>query len=174
MLPDYRIGGAFNQNEKVLLVGGTSGAVVFLSDPRSLLGAKPDDVQKLIPEDWTGPEPLNKGRGWKYNDLKTGRMIAYEEGDPSGDDLGQPDSMLHRGFYYRLSNNGYVYRIAGPGNPAFNGSDAATISITAPDGSKTYFNEKIATDDPADGDGEGGDLSGDGADGGAGAGAADG
>jgi hypothetical protein len=172
MTPDYRIGGAFNQNEKVLLIGGASGAVVFLSDPRSLLGAKPEDVQKLIPEGFTGPDPLKKGRGWSYRDSKS-RAIRYEEGNPSAPDLRQPDSLLHRGPYFRISENGYVYRIAATGNPALNDPNAATISITAPDESKTYINEQIPTDDPGDGDGEGGDLSGE-AGGGAEGGAADG
>ena len=172
MTPDYRIGGAFNQNEKVLLTGGASGAVVFFSDPRSLIGVSPEDAEKLVPEGFSGPLPLKKGPGWKYIDSK-GRLFSYEEGSPFAIDRGQPDSMLHRGPYYRIAENGYIYRIAAPGNPALNDSNAATISITAPDGSKTYFNEKIATDDPADGDGEGGNL-GDGADGGAEGGAADG
>lgn len=173
MTPDYRIGGAFNLNEKVLLATSGVGAVVFFGDIRSLLGAKPEDVQKLIPEGFTGPRPLKKGPGWRYNELKTGRMIAYEEGDPTKG-LGQPDSMLHQGPYYRIAQDGYVYRIAAPGNPALNDPNAATISITAPDGSKTYVNEQIATDDPGDGGGEGGDLSGAGGDSGAGGGAADG
>jgi hypothetical protein len=81
MTPDYRIGGAFNQNEKVLLTGGASGAVVFFGDPKSLLGAKPEDIQKLIPKGFEGPEALKKGPGWKYNGSK-GRMVAFEEGDP--------------------------------------------------------------------------------------------
>jgi hypothetical protein len=157
MRPDYRIGGAFNQNEKVLLATAGSGAVVFFNDPKSLLGANPEEVQKLIPEGFTGPKPLNKGPGWRYNELKTGRMIAYEEGDPTKD-LGQPDSLLHQGPYYRIAENGYVYRIAAPGNPALNDPDAVTISIMAPDKSKVYINVKIATDDPEDGDGGGGDL----------------
>lgn len=170
MTPDYRIGGAFNQKEKVLLTGTGVGAVVFLSDPKSLLGAKPEDVQKLIPKEFTGPELLRKGPGWKYNGPK-GRMVAYEEGDPNAKDLGQPDSMLHQGPYYRITENGYVYRIAATGNPAFNDPNAATMSITAPDKSKVYIYQKIATDDPADGEGEEGDLGGDG---GAEGGAADG
>jgi hypothetical protein len=148
------------------------GSVVFFSDPKSLLGANPEDVQKLIPEGFTGPKPLHKGPGWRYNELKTGRVVAYEEGDPTKD-LGQPDSMLHQGPYYRIAENGYVYRIAAPGNPALSDPNAPTISITAPDGSKTYIKE-IATDDPGDGDGEGGDLGGTGGDGGAEGGAADG
>lgn len=173
MTPDYRIGGAFNQNEKVLLIGGASGAVVFFSDPKSLLGAKPEDVQKLIPEGFTGPKPLNKGPGWKYNGPK-GRTVIYEEGNPNAEDLGLPDSMLHRGPYYSITENGYVYRIAAPGNPALNDPDAATISITAPDKTKIFINLKIAMDDPGDGDGGGGDLGGTGGDGGAEGGAADG
>jgi hypothetical protein len=171
MTPDYRIGGAFSQNEKVLLTGTGVGAVVFFSDPKSLLGAKPEDVQKLIPKGFTGPEPLRKGPGWRYNAPK-GRVISYEEGNPNADDLGQPDSMLHQGPYYRIAENGYVYRIAAPGNPALNDPNTATISITAPDKSKIYLNEKLATDDPGGGDGEGGDLSDPGGGGGAEGGAA--
>jgi hypothetical protein len=173
MTPDYRIGGAFNLNEKVLLTTSGMGAVVFFGDIRSLLGARPEDVQKLIPEGFTGPRALKKGPGWRYNELKTGRMIAYEEGDPTKD-LGQPDSMLHQGPYYRIAQNGYIYRVAAPGNPALNDPNAATISVTAPDGSKTYVNEQIATDDPGDGAGEGGELGGTGGDTGAAGGAADG
>lgn len=172
--PDYRIEGAFNSGAKVLLSTSGLGAVVFFSDPRSLLSAKPEDVQKLIPEGWTGPRALKSGRpGWRFNNLKTGEMVAYEDEDPSVTDLGQPDSLLHQGPYYRISVNGYIYRIAAPGNPALSDPDAATISIQAQDGTKTYLNEKIATDDPGDGDGDGGDLGG-GESGGAGAGAADG
>jgi hypothetical protein len=175
MTPDYRIGGAFNQNEKALLTAtsASAGAVVFFNDPRSLLGAKPEDVQKLIPEGFQGPDPLKKGAGWKYNGPK-GRMIAYEEGNPNAKDLGQPDSMLHRGPYYKVTENGYVYRISAPSNPAINDPNAATISVTAPDKSKSYIYEKLATDDPGDGDGEGGDLSDAGGGGGAEGGAADG
>jgi hypothetical protein len=171
--PDSRIGGAFNQSEKVLLTTTGLGSVVFFSDPKSLLGANPEDVQKLIPEGFTGPKTLRKGPGWRYNAPK-GRMISYEEGNPNARDLGQPDSMLHRGPYYRITEDGYVYRIAAPGNPALNDPNAATFSITAPDGSKTYIYEKIAIDDPGDGDGAGGDLGGAGGDGGAEGGAADG
>jgi hypothetical protein len=156
--PDYRIGGAFNSGEKVLLSTSGLGAAVFLADPRSLLGAKPEDVQKLIPEDYTGPTPLKTGAGWKY--LAKGRLIAYEEGNPNATNLGQPDSLLHQGPYYRISENGYIYRIAAPGNPALSDPNAATISVQAPDKSKTYINEKIPTDDPADGDGDGGELDG--------------
>lgn len=101
-------------------------------------------------------------------------MISYEEGNPNARDLGQPDSMLHRGPYYKITERGYVYRIAALGNPALNDLNAATISITAPDGNKTYINETIATDDPGDGDGQGGDLGDAGGTGGAEGGAADG
>jgi hypothetical protein len=87
--------------------------------------------------------------GWRYYDSK-GRSIFYEEGDPSAPDLGQPDSLLHRGPYFRITDNGYVYRIAAPGNPALNDPNAATISITAHDGGKTYLNARIPTDDPGD------------------------
>lgn len=174
MMPDSRIGGTFNEGGKILLSTGGLGAAVFLADPRSLLGAKPADVEKLIPEGFSGPNPLKTGQpGWRYNDLKTGKMVAYEEGSPDGTDLGQPDSLLHQGPYYRISENGYIYRIAAPGNPTLNDPDAVTISITAPDGSKTYLNERLPTDDPGDGDGDSGDL-GEGGDGGADAGAVDG
>jgi hypothetical protein len=70
MMPDYRIGGAFNQNEKVLLTTTALGAVVFFSDPRSLLGVKPEDADKLVPEGFSGRLPLKKGPGWKYIDSK--------------------------------------------------------------------------------------------------------
>jgi hypothetical protein len=171
MEPDFRIEGTFNQGGKVLLSSAGLGAVVFLADPKSLLGAKPEDLQKLIPDSYTGPKPLKTGAGWKFNELKTGTMIAYEEGNPSGANLGQADSVLHQGPYYKISENGYVYRIAAEGNPALNDPNAATISITAPDGSKTYIYENLPIDDTADGDGEGGELDagGEGADGGGGA-----
>ncbi len=166
--PDYRIEGAFSQGQKVLLSTSGLGAVVFFNDPRSLIGANPAQVEQLVPEGWTGPRPLRSGQGWRYYDGK-GRSIQYEQGDPSAPDLGQPDSLLHSGPYFKISENGYVYRIAAPGNPTLNDPDAATISITTPDGSKTYINDKMATDDPGDGDGDGGDL-GDGGLGDAGAG----
>src|SRR6185437_14415234 len=109
-----------------------------------------------------------------FNEPKTGRMIAYEEGNPSSGNLNLPDSVLHQGPYYKISENGYVYRIAAEGNPSLSDPNAATISITAPDGSKTYINEKISLDDPADGDGEGGEIDGAGDGGVGGGGAADG
>ena len=173
--PDFRINGAFNENEKVLLSTGGAGAVVFFNDPRSLLGAKPTDVEKLVPDGFTGPKRLTSGQtGWRYFDSK-GRSVMYEEGDPNAPNLGQPDSMLHQGPYYKISENGYVYRISAESNPALNDPNAATISITAPDGTKTYLNEQLPTDDPGDGDGDGGDLSGaEGGGGDAGVAAADG
>jgi hypothetical protein len=175
MTPDYRIEGTFNQGGKVLLSTAGLGAAVFLADPKSLVGAKPADVQRLVPDSYTGPKPLKNGGGWKFNEANTGKMVAYEEGNPSSSGLGQPDSLLHQGPYYKISENGYVYRIAAEGNPALNDPNAATISVTAPDGSKIYINEKIAMDDTADGDGDGGELDagGEGGDGGGG-GAADG
>jgi hypothetical protein len=81
---------------------------------------------------------------------------------------------LHRGPYYRITEHGYVYRIAAAGNPALNDPNSPTISVTAPDKTKTYSYEKLATDNPGDGDGEGGDLGGPGGDGGAEGGGADG
>jgi hypothetical protein len=170
MNPDVRIDGTFNEGGKILITSAPTAAVVFLADPRSLLGVSPADMQKLIPDGLTGPSALKKGGGWKYNDLKTGRMAAYEEGDPNAPNLGQPDSLLHQGPYYKISENGYVYRIAADGNPALNDPNAATISITAPDGTKTYLNEQIPTDDPGDADPGDGDLGG--GDGGGDAGAA--
>jgi len=137
--------------QRHISLASTPGDVVFLADPRSLLGAKPEDVQKLIPEEYTGPKALNKGDGWTYN--AKGRAIRYEEGNPTGNDLGQPDSLMHRGPYYKISENGYVYRIAAEGSPALSDPNAATISITAPDGTKTYIYENLPTDDPGDGDG---------------------
>lgn len=152
---DYRIEGAFNQDEKVLVTTAGMGAAVFFGDPRSLLGATPEEVRKLIPPDFTGPLSLKSGRpGWRYFDAK-GRSIIYEESDPSAD-LGQPDSLLHQGPYYRMTENGYVYRIAAAGDPALNDSNAASISITMPDKTKTYIYENMPVDEP--GDGDGGDL----------------
>jgi hypothetical protein len=167
--PDYRVGGAFNQNQNVILTTAGMGAAVFFADPRSLVGASPEAVRKLIPDSWTGPRPLRTGRpGWRYYDGK-GRSVMYEEGDPNAPDLGKPDSILHRGPYFRITEDGYEYRIAAPGNPAFNDSNAATISVTAPDGTKTYINETMPEDMPGDelggggAEGEGGDGGGGGA-----------
>jgi hypothetical protein len=78
--------------------------------------------------------------------------------DPNSPGLGQPDSLLHQGPYYKISENGYVYRIAAPGNPTLDDPNAITISITAQDGTKTYFNVRIPTDDPGDSDGSEGGL----------------
>jgi len=174
--PDPRIEGTFNEGGKVLLSTAGLGAAVFVADPKSLMGVKPEDLQKLVPDSFNGPNALKKGDGWKFNEPKTGRMIAYEEGNPSSGNLNLPDSVLHQGPYYKISENGYVYRIAAEGNPSLSDPNAATISITAPDGSKTYINEKISLDDPADGDGEGGEIdgAGDGGVDGGGGGAADG
>jgi hypothetical protein len=174
MEPDFRIEGTFNQGGKVLLSSAGLGAVVFLADPKSLLGVKPEYLQRLVPDTFTGPKPLKKGGGWKYNDTK-GRLISYEEGNPTGANLGLPDSVLHQGPYYKISENGYVYRIAAERNPALNDPHAATISITAPDGSKIYLYEDLPIDDTADGDGDGGELDPGGeGEGGGGGGAADG
>lgn len=156
--PDARIGGAFNLNEKVLISTSGLGAAVFFNDPRSLVGATPEEVMQLVPPDWTGPLPLKTGMpGWRFNGGK-GRAIKYEEGDPNSPGLGQPDSLLHQGPYYKISENGYVYRIAAPGNPTLDDPNAITISITAQDGTKTYFNVRIPTDDPGDSDGSEGGL----------------
>lgn len=168
-MPDSRIEGSFNEGQKVLLSSAGVGAVIFINDPQSLVGANPAYVEQLVPgtpgnpvnpddpnspSAWTGPKPLRSGEGWRYYG-KEG-SIMYEEGNPSSPSLGQPDSVLHQGPYFKISENGYVYRIAAEGNPALTDPNAATISITAPDGSKTYFYDKVATDDPGDGDGEGG------------------
>ncbi|MBV9855963.1 MAG: hypothetical protein JOY82_15840 [Streptosporangiaceae bacterium] len=171
MTPDFRIEGAFTQNENVLITtGGLStglGAVVFFNDPRSLLGAPPEEVEKLVPPGWTGPRPLRTGKpGWRYFDEK-GRLIAYEEGDPSDSDLGRPDSLLHRGPYYKIAENRYIYRIAAFRNPTLADPNAITISIEAPDGTKVYLNQRMPTDVPGDEvNGAGGDDLGDGAGGG--------
>jgi hypothetical protein len=172
--PDFRIEGTFNQGGKVLLSTTGLGAAVFLADPKSLVGVKPEYLEQLVPDTFTGPRPLKTGAGWRYNDPK-GRLISYEEGNPSATNLGMPDSVMHQGPYYKISENGYVYRIAAEGSPAFNDPHAATISITAPDGSKTYLYEDMPIDDTADGDGDGGELDPGGeGEGGGGGGAADG
>lgn len=168
--PDARIGGAFNQHQNVILTTAGMGAAVFLGDPRSLLGASPEALKRLIPDNWTGPRQLRTGKpGWRYYDNK-GRSVMYEEGDLNAPDLGKPDSVMHRGPYFRITENGYEYRIAAPGNPAFNDPDAATISITAKDGSKAYINEAVPEDMP--GDELGNDGGGAGDEGGAGEGGA--
>lgn len=169
-MPDSRIEGSFNEGQKVLLSSTGLGAVIFFNDPQSLIGAKPAYVEQLVPGTpgnpvnpadpnspaaWTGPKPLKSGQpGWRYNG-KEG-SVFYEEGDPSKPGLGEPDSVLHQGPYFKISQNGYVYRIAAEGNPALNAPNAATISIKAPNGDKTYIYDKAPTDDPGDGDGEGG------------------
>jgi hypothetical protein len=153
-MPDTRIGGAFNENEKVLISSAGLGAVIFFNDPQSLIGAKPAYVERLVPDGWTGPQPLRSGGGWRY--YGRSGSVMYEEGNPASQSLGQPDSVLHQGPYFKISENGYVYRIAAEGNPALADPNAATISIKAPDGSKTYVYEKAPTDDPGDGDGEAG------------------
>ncbi|MGD0555346.1 MAG: hypothetical protein ABSA93_10240 [Streptosporangiaceae bacterium] len=167
MTPDPRIEGTFNSGGKVLLTTGATSAAVFLTDPRSLVGQKPAYVEDLIPKgegEYEGPQALTKGDGWKY--LAKGRSISYEEGNPTATDLGQPDSLMHQGPYFKISENGYVYRIAAEGNPALGDSNAATISISRKGEPKQYDYGNQPTDDPADGDGDGGDLGGEGGGGG--------
>jgi uncharacterized protein YukE len=147
--PDFRIGGEFNQHHNVILSTAGMGAAAFLADPRSLVGASKATIERLVPEGWSGPNPLRKGLGVKWADGK-GNTIQYEEGNPNARDLGQLDSMLHRGPYVKITQNGYEFRIALEGNPALRDSDAATISIKAPDGTTLYINETIPEDMPGD------------------------
>jgi hypothetical protein len=168
MTPDHRIEGSFNQHQKVILSTAGMGAAVFLGDPRSLVGASKDVIRDLVPNDWTGPRPLKTGApGQRWYDNK-GNRVMLERGDPNAPDLGQPDSMLHRGDYANIAQDGYTYRIALEGNPALSDPNAPTLSITAPDKSKTYLKITMAEDVPADETGDGGDI-GDAGDGGVGA-----
>jgi hypothetical protein len=166
--PDYRVGGAFNQHQNVILTTAGMGAAVFFGDPRSLIGASKDAIRRLVPDDWSGPQPLKKGVGEKWTDGK-GNSIMIEEGDPHSPDLGQPDSALHRGDFANISENGIKYRIALDGNPALSDPNAATLSIKGQGQPPQYINEKLPQDVPGDelgGDG-GGEGDGGGGDGGA-------
>lgn len=162
--PDSRIEGTFNAGGKVLISSAGLGSVVFLQDPQSLTGAAPEWVRQLIPKtlknpkdpnsppEWDGPSPLKTGApGWRYNNGK-GSSVIYEEGDPNAPNLGAPDSLLHQGPYFKISVNGRVYRIAAKGNPALDDPNAATMSISQKGQPKTYSYDRVATDNPGDGD----------------------
>ena len=83
-----------------------------LDDLATLRGAKWEEVEKLIPEDWI-KGALKKGEGVKYvNPHKKGEQILLEKGWPGAKDP------LHSGPYIKISRNGNVTRIPLKGNPA--------------------------------------------------------
>lgn len=87
------------------------GASRSLDDLSSLRGATPQDVEKLIPNNWVS-SPLKKGEGIKYlNPDKKGEVIMIEKGWPGHTDP------LHQGPYARISRDGQVTRIPLEGNP---------------------------------------------------------
>jgi hypothetical protein len=82
-----------------------------LRDPSSLRGATPDEVRRLIPEDWV-ERPLRKGDGVRFLDQRRkGDAVEIEPGVPGHLDL------VHRGPYVKVSRNGKVERIPLQGNP---------------------------------------------------------
>ncbi len=86
-----------------------------LADPHSLRGATPEEVRRLIPDDWVG-KPLKKGDGVRYADpRRDGDMIAIETGVPGHTDP------VHSGPYIKISRNGQTQRIPLRGNPALGG-----------------------------------------------------
>lgn len=85
-----------------------------LNDPGSLKGMDPQDVEKLIPDDWPS-SPQKKGVGTKYVDPnKKGRQVLVEQGTPAKP--GQTPN-VHNGPYLKISQNGKVERIPLKGNP---------------------------------------------------------
>jgi hypothetical protein len=83
-----------------------------LDDLSTLRGATPDEIRRLIPEDWTA-QPLRHGRGTRWhNPSRRGEAIMLEEGWPNARDA------VHAGPYVRISRNGDVHRIPLAGSPA--------------------------------------------------------
>ena len=82
-----------------------------LKDPSSLRGATPDEVRRLIPEDWV-EKPLRKGEGVRFLDQRRkGDSVEIETGVPGHKDP------VHSGPYVKVSRNGKVDRIPLQGNP---------------------------------------------------------
>ncbi len=82
-----------------------------LKDPSSLRGATPDEVRRLIPEDWV-EKPLRKGEGVRFLDQRRkGDSVEIEAGVPGHKDP------VHSGPYVKVSRNGKVDRIPLQGNP---------------------------------------------------------
>jgi hypothetical protein len=78
---------------------------------KSLIGANPSDIEKLIPSTWI-KSPLKKGNGVRYiNPSKKGESIMIETGWDNAQDL------IHSGPYVRITQDGMVSRIPLKGNP---------------------------------------------------------
>ena len=95
--------------------GGWSNAAKSLTrsldDLESLHGAKPSEIEKLIPENLVS-KPLKKGEGIRYlNPERSGEAVMIEKGWPGATDP------LHSGPYLRVSREGVVTRIPLEGNP---------------------------------------------------------
>ena len=87
------------------------GMIRSLDDLPSLRGATWEEVESLIPKDWTRV-PLNKGEGVKLiNPVKKGEQILLEKGWSGAKDP------LHAGPYMKISRNGQITRIPLSGNP---------------------------------------------------------
>lgn len=85
-----------------------------LNDPDSLKGMDPEDVKKLIPDDWPS-SPQGRGVGTKYVDpARKGRQVLVEQGSPPKP--GQPPN-VHSGPYLKISQNGKITRVPLKGNP---------------------------------------------------------
>jgi hypothetical protein len=82
-----------------------------LENPQSLRGATPQEIRRLIPDDWA-EKPLRKGSGVRFLPPKnTGESISIEDGWP-----GHADP-LHQGPYVKIASGGKVHRISLEGNP---------------------------------------------------------
>jgi hypothetical protein len=82
-----------------------------LRDLSTLRGATPEEVRRIVPDDWV-EKPLKKGEGVRFGDPKRpGDMVAIERGVP-----GHADP-LHSGPYVKVSLNGHTERIPLLGNP---------------------------------------------------------
>jgi hypothetical protein len=82
-----------------------------LRDPSSLRGATPEEVRRLVPDDWI-ERPLRKGEGARFLDQRRkGDAVEIEAGVP-----GHLDP-VHQGPYVKVSRNGKVERIPLQGNP---------------------------------------------------------
>lgn len=91
--------------------GAAKGITRSLDDIDSLRGAKPEEIEALIPKNWI-KKPLRKGNGVRFlNPDRPGEAIMIELGWPNAKDP------LHAGPYVRISRDGKIIRIPLEGNP---------------------------------------------------------
>ena len=96
-----------------------------LTNPESMVGATPEEVRAMLPEDWVA-KAVKKGAGTRWMSQKDGRygQIRYlSDGSP------QVNDPLHQEPYYDVRIGGMQYRVAAAGSSVIQNPAIRSVQI---------------------------------------------